>query len=411
MAVPRSLYSPVLHPILMDCLTVLLPIFICAVPAIALLLRSLGALTGFEAVLSQGISSSHANATLSVSKEQVQQGFTLVISDWRLQGYARATALLVLIGLLATVETRVRSRLTKVIGLLRESEEAILSSGGKAETGYYGGSQLPVLARSYSGRSASGYSGGSDLSSCSSMGGKKHLMLPQTVQLDLPSPSLMKDGDLEYAYPELAHREVPKYGEPYIIRPGGPRRMGSIYGSERSYGDQAEFGFACHSRPATPIRSMSRQTLLLPQLVRSRTYASSRHSCSCGSGASAFEYEEKASSCQWQGPYGGPSSICVSKQRSARLVEGLFLGGFLLLSCIFEGLGAALKTTLLEDRRVSLSSLNDGENQLMNIHMLQLEAAFQIATVLLQILPILGGLLLSAARDNGPAYGWPGSKY
>ena len=85
--------------------------------------------------------------------------------------------------------------------------------------------------------------------------------------------------------------------------------------------------------------------------------------------------------------------------------------GFLLLSCIFEGLGAALKTTLLEDRRVSLSSLNDGENQLMNIHMLQLEAAFQIATVLLQILPILGGLLLSAARDNGPAYGWPGSKY
>jgi hypothetical protein len=43
----------------------------------------------------------------------------------------------------------------------------------------------------------------------------------------------------------------------------------------------------------------------------------------------------------------------IIKQRNARLVEAMILGTILVLSCIFEGVGAAIKLNLLEHRRVS----------------------------------------------------------
>ena len=133
--------------------------------------------------------------------------------------------------------------------------------------------------------------------------------------------------------------------------------MSSYCGSERSYSSSGHQAGSEHGYPAyltPPVRSMSRQTLLLPQLVRSRSYASasSRHSCSCGSAASAHSYGEKAAM-SWNGPYSGPSSMDVIKQRNARLVEAMILGTVLVLSCIFEGVGAAIKLNLLEHRRVS----------------------------------------------------------
>jgi hypothetical protein len=303
-----------------------------------------------------------------MSSDLLTQGFSGIVSDWKLQGYGRAVAVFVLISVVVLVETNVRARLGKIAVTLRESEEAILASGKGDE--YSGGSHLPGLYRSYSGRSAGGYSQGSYKSSHSAFEGKRHLMLPQKVELDLPSPSLMKDGDLEFVYPELAyHPQAPDCGERQVSLPGGPRRMSSYCGSERSYSSSGHQAGSEHGYPAyltPPVRSMSRQTLLLPQLVRSRSYASasSRHSCSCGSAASTYSYGEKAAM-SWNGPYSGPSSMDVVKQRNARLVEAMILGAVLVLSCIFEGVGAAIRSTLLEHRRVSNITRTGGERMLI----------------------------------------------
>lgn len=353
-SVPRSLASPTLHPILVDCVVWLLPLLVCMVPLVTLLLRSLGNIAVFEAVLSKNITTGAPNSTATpplLSKEQLQAGFSGIINGWKSQGYARTIALLVLLGVLALVEARARSRLSKIASVLRQSEDAVLTSEPGQHRAFEYEYKQGALARTYSGRSTGAHSVGShrsysSLSSASA--GKRHLLLPEKVQLDLPSPSFLRDSDLDHGvYPELSYHAahtaapVPEYAEldRTFARPSGPRRMPSYYGSEHSY----------VLVPVPPARTMSKQSLMLPAMVRSRTCGS----CSCGSAAET-EYGEKP---YWQatGPYAGPSSMHVAKQRSARLIEAMILGTVILISCILEGLGAVLKKTLLEDRRVGFN--------------------------------------------------------
>lgn len=39
-------------------------------------------------------------------------------------------------------------------------------------------------------------------------------------------------------------------------------------------------------------------------------------------------------------------------------------------------------------------------------HLVQLQASVSFASMLLKVLPILGGVILSSIRSSSPAYGW-----
>jgi hypothetical protein len=110
------------------------------------------------------------------------------------------------------------------------------------------------------------------------------------------------------------------------------------------------------------------------------------------------------------------------RQRRAGSIDACALIGVVGLSCLFEALDALLKRVIVEERRVgwlrsfrfccSHSCCNgtqaDSVHFSLSLMHVQLEAAFEIAILVLQIVPVLAGLLFTACRmgGDGPAYGW-----
>ena len=412
----RSLATPILHPILVNIFTLVMPILLCITPAVASVLNTFTASATLKASILDSVSVYPApvNATDTVSHE-----LDATIQQWKIQGYGRALAFFALFLTVLLVEWRTLTRLAMASEYLCDAVAQVLPQDrfvhAQADEKHSWRPQRPpstLLSRSQS--RASGMSKGSFASDR----GQSHL-LPQ-LTYDLPSPSLMKDEnnyDPAFAYsaslPDLRSSSIA--GET-SVRPSLSSRASSYYtgqvnlfGREDARSDYIQdVSDHKYCSPQYLARPSSRGSLMLSERSRSRSYASSdssrsgshvhssplSHSSSHSSCCSCLSRSGCSSSlkplylpCYQKTPeVPAPTYLELLRQRRNCLLEAGLLTIILLCIVFLETIYAGLASTILSDKR--------------------LQSTFEVVKMVLQIILTLIGLLLVACKETGGTYGW-----
>ena len=400
---PKCLWTPIVHPILVDVLFFAVPILLCATPGLGLMFEANSVLGSLNALVGEAHSSSAVEDTIVTT---LRNSLKAALRQWRIQGFNRALGHLLLLLLSILVEFRAYLRLGKIAKYLSDSA---LQSQALAECEKDRRMER-MPSRPPSTQLSKSYTSHSETTKYSLKSPRGHMHFLPDLEFHLPSPSLMTDEnsyDPAFDFSASQAVESRQYGR-------SPSRAASCLSGFTETFSKDEDTQGCYQdsadhtqyRPAAPMRSLSRGTFLLPDMVRSRSHASSAPSfqSSYHSRFSSASHSNSSSSCsctrsvssslkalhlrtfQPKKSYHGPTSDEILQQRRTRLFDSGLFATVLVLAMFFETSYAGLASYILDQR--------------------SLQAVFEISRMMLQIVPFLGGLLLAACRSMEDAYGW-----